>query len=110
MRRAAAVSWLMMAVAAGLMGSLLVVSDEPGATAGRWHLGFAVLGVVLGIWGYRLSRASAAFVSTSAAVTILIAAQAYLIGEFAYLGLTNILIVVAALATILAVIAWYRER
>ena len=109
-RRAAAVAWLAMAAVAGFMGFLLVISDEPGATHGRWHLLFAALGVLLGIWSYRLSRMSAAFVIASAAVTLLIAAQAYLIGEFAYLGLTNILIVIAAMATVLAIVAWYRGR
>ena len=109
MRNASAIAWFFMALAGALMGVLLVVSDEPGATAGRWHLAFAVLGLGMGSWGWGRGRMPGAYVIVSALVTAAIAAQAYLIGEFAYLGLTNILMVLAAVATVLGLIAWFRS-
>ena len=110
MRIAAAIAWFTMALVASFMGILLLVSDEPGATAGRWYVAFAALGVGLGLGAWRSARIAGALVLVSLVATALIAVQAYWIGEFAYLGLTNILIVIGGLASLLAAIAWFRGR
>jgi hypothetical protein len=112
MPKAAFAAWLIMAVAAGIMGPflLLLLSDEAAASVGRWHLGFGLAGAGLAFWGYRDGPPSGAVVLASAALTMLIAIQAYWIGEFAFLGLTNILLLLAGVGTVLGAIAWFRHR
>jgi hypothetical protein len=110
MRNASAIAWFFMALAGMLMGGLLVVSDEPGATAGRWYLAFAAAGVGLGSWGWGRAPTPGAYVIVSVLVSVAIGVQAYWIGELAYLGLTNILMVIATIATLIGLIAWFRDR
>ena len=110
MRNASAIAWFFMALAGTLMGVLLVMSNEPGATAGRWHLVFAAAGVGMGYWGWGRAPTPGAYVIVSVLVTVAIAVQAYWIGEFAYLGLTNILMAIAGIATLIGLIAWFRDR
>jgi len=47
MRIVSGILWLVVAVVAALLG-LLLITDEPGATAGRWYLGFAVVSALVG--------------------------------------------------------------
>lgn len=110
--RIAASLWCGLAVVAALMGVLLVVSDEPGATAGRWYLGLMVLGVALGAWGFRAdpSTVTTSYVIASGAGVALVAVQTFVISAFAYQGLSAILLVLAALATLAATAVWWRER
>jgi hypothetical protein len=110
--RAAAWFWFVFAAVAALMGVLLLVSHEPGATAGRWYLGLTVLGAALGLWGFRVTRskADAWFASASAAGVALVAVQAFVISAFAYQGLSTVLLVIALVATLAAVIVWWQDR
>jgi hypothetical protein len=110
-RIASGILWLIVAVVAALMGVLLI-SDEPGATAGRWYLGFAVVSALVGVlcllWGG--PRAPALLALSSVAVVALIALHAFLIVAFAYQGLTILLLIPAVLAGAFAGAAWARSR
>ncbi len=111
MRVVSGILWIIVAIFAGLMGVLLI-SDEPGATAGRWYFGFAALaapvGVACFIWGG--GRASMLLALASIALVALIALHAFLIVAFAYQGLTVLLLIPAILAAAFATAAWARRR
>lgn len=101
----AAALWALVAVAAGLMGVGLM---DPMTSATPWYLAFSVvaLGIAaVGLWWRRFGIAAAA----SVALTAVIAAHALVIVEFAYHGLSNILMVLAVMATAAAVIGWARS-
>ena len=94
--RAAAALWFIFVTVAALMGGLLLVSHEPGATAGRWYLGLLVIGLALGVWGVLAApRSHARFAVASLAGAGLVAVQTFFISAFAYQGLSMILLLLA---------------
>jgi hypothetical protein len=111
MRIVSGILWLVVAVVAALMG-LLLISDEPGATAARWYLGFAVVSALVGVLClfWRGPRAPALLALASLAVVALIALHAFLIVAFAYQGLTILLLIPAVIAGAFAGAAWARSR
>jgi hypothetical protein len=111
MRIVSGILWLVVAVVAALMG-LLLISDEPGATAARWYLGFAVLSASVGVLClfWLGPRAPGLVALASLAVVALIALHAFLIVAFAYQGLTILLLIPAVLAGAFAGAASARNR
>ena len=110
LRKAALAAWLIMVVAAAAVGLILLTGDESAVSVGLWYLGFAFAAAGLAFLGYREGQPSGAVVLASAALTLVIAVQAYYIGDFAFLGLTNILLLLAAFGTLLGAITWFRHR
>lgn len=86
--------WLAVAIAAGLMGALLI-SDEPGVTAGRWYLAIAVLAGALGLacFAWRHPRALPGVAIASVLLAAVIGVHAFVVVAFAYQGLTLVLLV-----------------
>jgi hypothetical protein len=91
---------------------VLLISDEPGATAARWYFGFAALAALMGIASlvWRGARARKLLALGSLATVAVIALHAFVIVAFAYQGLTILLLVPAVLAAGFAAAAWARSR
>jgi hypothetical protein len=105
------IMWIIVAIFAGLMGVLLI-SDEPGATAARWYFVFAALAapVAVACFVWARGRASMVLALASIALVALIALHAFVIVAFAYQGLTVLLLIPAILAAAFATAAWARRR
>jgi uncharacterized membrane protein len=107
--RGAGIVWAVVAFGAALMG-LLLISDEPGATAGRWYLAFAVAAAVLTVGAFR-GPANRTWVLVGSILLMAgIAIHYFVVVDFSYAGLTLLLLVPAALAVVLAVLDWLRNR
>jgi uncharacterized membrane protein len=111
MRVVSGILWVVVAAFAGLAGVLLI-SDEPGATAARWYLGFAVLAALMGIGSlvWRGARARRLLALGSVTTLALIALHAFAIVAFAYQGLTILILAPAVFAAGFAAAAWARNR
>ena len=109
--RASGIVWAVVALGAALMG-LALISDEPGATAGRWYLGFAVAASVLTIGAFRARGSVHRTWVLLGSIVLLsaIAAHFVVVVAFAYSGLTFLLLVPASLAVMAAGIGWARNR
>ena len=106
--RAIGIVWTVVAVGAGLMGVALI-SDEPGATAGRWYLAFAAAAAVLAVGAFRGPASRNRVLIGSIVLLAAIALHYFVIVAFAYSGLTMLLLVPAALAVLIAVADWARN-
>jgi hypothetical protein len=98
--RLVVVAWFIGAIMAGAFG-LLLIEDEPGASAARWYLVFGVGFVAMAVTALRLRGPNARVVLATAALalTVAVALHTFVLVAFAYHGLSAILFVVAVLAT-----------
>ena len=109
--RVSGIAWAVVAVGAALMG-LALISDEPGATAGRWYFAFAVAAAVLTVGALRARGPSQRNWVLIGSILLLtaIALHFLVIVAFAYSGLTMLQLVPAALAAVAAGVEWARDR
>ena len=107
--RVSGVLWAVVAVAAALMG-LGLISDEPGATAGRWYLAFAVAAVPVSVGAFRGPANKTWVLIGSVLLLAAIALHYFVVVDFSYASLTLLLLLPAALAVVIAVLDWVRNR
>ena len=107
--RVTGIAWAVVALGAASMG-LLLISDEPGATAARWYLAFAGVAAVLAVGAFLGSAYRSWVLVGSILLMAAIALHYFVVVDFAYAGLTLLLLVPAALAVVLAGVDWARNR
>ncbi len=101
--------WAVVALAAALMG-LGLISDEPGATAGRWYLAFAVAAVALSVGALRGAANRTWVLVGSFLLLAAIALHYFVVVDFAYASLTLLLLLPAAAAVVVAILDRVRNR
>jgi hypothetical protein len=111
--RLAVVAWLLAATTAGAFG-LLLIEEEPGATAGRWYLGSAAGFAAVGIWARVASEAGHArwILAAATVATLATVSHTAWIVAFAYHGPSTILVVLVVAASVMTtfgVHAWERR-
>jgi hypothetical protein len=89
---------------------LALISDEPGATAARWYLAFAAAAAVLTVGALRGPASRDRMLIGSVLLLAAIAVHFFIVVAFAYAGLTLLLLVPAALATVLVGVDWAQDR
>lgn len=104
--RLTALLWTLLATAAGLMGIGLM---DPITTDTPWFLAFAIAGLSIAVAALYLRRPPAV-AAASVLLTAAVALHYLAIVEFAFHGLSAILLVLAVPATLAALVAWLRSR